>query len=233
MPLTDNHVHVGWYLDGYHRPQEVWRAEQEAGVGDIVVSSTSTCAELYKQVVKEMCALKRLGGEHVHPVLWLTPKMLRTYGLRAMMRAKFRWEGVGIHPEAHKAWATSRKLTRQAVAVAQRLGVPLIVHTGNFACSEAKRFEYLLQEFPAQKFVFAHGRPTPQCVELLGRYGNLWVDTAFMDGESLRTFLSHGLCERLLFGTDAPINRYYDHTVGTAAFIRAHLQELRRLTTEQ
>ena len=66
--MIDNHVHVGWYTDCYHSPMEVWQAEREAGVNEIVVSSTSTCAELYKLVVREMRELICLGGSRVHPL---------------------------------------------------------------------------------------------------------------------------------------------------------------------
>ena len=55
-------MHVGWYTNGYHTPLEVWKAEKDAGIDDIVVSSTSTCAELYKLVVQEIKELIRLGG---------------------------------------------------------------------------------------------------------------------------------------------------------------------------
>ena len=28
--IIDNHVHVGWYRDGYHSPKEIWEAETAA-----------------------------------------------------------------------------------------------------------------------------------------------------------------------------------------------------------
>ena len=83
--MIDNHVHVGWYTDGYHFPKEVWQAELDAGIDEIAVSSTSTCAELYKLVVREMSELIRLGGSSIHPILWLTPKMMKTWGLSYML----------------------------------------------------------------------------------------------------------------------------------------------------
>ena len=75
--IIDNHVHVGWFTDGYHSPKEVWNSAIAAGINGMVVSSTSTCAELYKDVRRELRELKRLGGDRVHPVLWLTPRMLK------------------------------------------------------------------------------------------------------------------------------------------------------------
>ena len=85
--MIDNHVHVGWYTDGYHSPQEIWQAELEAGIEGIVVSSTSICAELYKLVVSEMRELIRLGGPRIHPLLWLTPRMMKTWGIRYMLHS--------------------------------------------------------------------------------------------------------------------------------------------------
>ncbi len=75
--IIDNHVHVGWYRDGYHSPKEIWEAETAAGVDEICVSSTSTCAELYDIVIEEMIELKRLGEEvRCTPSSGLLPKCL-------------------------------------------------------------------------------------------------------------------------------------------------------------
>lgn len=99
--IIDNHVHVGWYRDGYHSPKEIWEAETAAGVDEICVSSTSTCAELYDIVIEEMIELKRLGGSRVHPILWITPQMLKSEKIDKMFLSDIEWQGIKIHPEAH------------------------------------------------------------------------------------------------------------------------------------
>lgn len=88
--IIDNHVHVGWYRDGYHSPKEIWEAETAAGVDEICVSSTSTCAELYDIVIEEMIELKRLEGSKVHPILWITPQMLKSEEIDKMFLSDMR-----------------------------------------------------------------------------------------------------------------------------------------------
>ena len=38
--IIDNHVHVGWFTDGYHSPKEIWGSEMAAGVDGMAVAST-------------------------------------------------------------------------------------------------------------------------------------------------------------------------------------------------
>lgn len=226
---TDSHVHVGWYSDGYHSPAEVLQAEREAGVNEMCVSSTSTCAGLYKLVVKEMQGLVRLGGASVHPILWLTPEMFRSYKLRFMLHSKVRWQGVKIHSESHPEWAHNAALARKAAMLANVLGVPMLIHTGQFEWSQANVFRYLIEENPNQIFVLAHGRPVEQTMEILKSFPNVYVDTAFMAKEQLSVFLEAGMQSRLLFGTDAPINLFYGSNRPTSTFIKEHLGELKSL----
>ena len=58
--IIDNHVHVGWFTDGYHSPKEIWVSEMAAGVDGMAVASTSTCAELYKDVFSGICSTSPL-----------------------------------------------------------------------------------------------------------------------------------------------------------------------------
>lgn len=231
--MTDHHVHVGWYTDGYHSPEQVWKDMLEAGVDEIWGSSTSTCAELHKLVVKEMRELKRLGGERVHPVLWLTPRMFRTYGLRAMLHSRVEWEAVGIHPESHPEWAHNKLMTQKAAEVAAILGVKMIVHTGKFENSEANVFRYLYEGFPNIEFVLAHGRPVEQAISILRDCPNTRVDTAFMPKEDIRRFIDAGFANRMDFGTDAPINMVFNPECPTKEYVRNCIDGLCSVTSEK
>lgn len=225
--IIDNHAHVGWFKDGYHSPMEIWTEERAAGVDEIVVSSTSTCVELYKWVIREMRSLKKLGGDEVRPILWLTPRMLRTYGLRKMLHSKIKWEGVKIHPELHPEWARNPILARKAIAVAQKLRVPMLIHTGEFPISEAKVFEYLFKEYPDQTFVLAHGRPLGQILSILAGNPNVFVDTAFMPIEDIKQIIEHYYLSQIIWGTDIPINRVYYQDIRTRDFISYSLAEIK------
>lgn len=207
--IIDNHAHVGWFRDGYHHPAGIWNDEREAGVDEICVSSTSTCAELYELVIDEMLELKSLACDKVHPILWLTPKMLTGNHLTQMLSASFLWDGVKIHPRAHPEWADEKALTAKAVELAASLGVPMLIHTDEDRSANAETFEFLYKAYPSQLFILAHGKPIEQILRLLPKYKNIVVDTAFMDIKQIQRIANNGYADRLIFGTDAPINRLF------------------------
>jgi len=224
--MIDNHVHVGWYTDGYHSPREIWYAEQEAGIEEMAVSSTSSCAELYKLVVKEMRELTQIGGEHIHPLLWLTPRMMKTWGISYMLHSKVRWQGVKMHWKAHREWYYNRKLMHNALEVARWLQVPVLLHTGNFKECKAGIFMDICKQYDDLSFVLAHGRPFDEAKNVLKECPNVYVDTAFMPADEVKDLADAGYSKRILFGTDAPINLLYNKDVSTADYIRKNLVEL-------
>lgn len=225
--MIDNHVHVGWYTNGYHSPQEVWQAERSAGVDEIAVSSTSTCAELYKLVIWEMKELKRLGKDRIHPILWVTPRMMKTYGIRKMLHSKVTWEGIKMHWEAHKEWFYNPKLAEQVLQIAGKKQLPVLLHTGDFKECHAAVFGKLCKNHPDIKFVLAHGRPIDETISVMRSAPNTYVDTAFMPMEDLKQLVDVGLADRIFFGTDAPINTLYYHEA-TSRYIVDCLDQVRR-----
>lgn len=223
--MTDNHVHIGWYSDGYHYPLEVWKAEQDAGFSDIVVSSTSTCAELYKLVKREICELKKVGGSHVHPLLWVTPRMMKTWGIRYLLHSKIQWRGVKMHWGAHPEWFYDRKLVCKALEIARKRNIPVLVHTGGAKECEPKVFEEMIRQYDDLKFVLAHGRPIEQTIEVMKAHSNTYVDTAFMCVEDVSKLIRKGFVDRILFGSDAPINLVYHKNETVTDYLKGCIKQ--------
>lgn len=222
-PIADYHVHVGWYLDGYHSPYHVWTTERDAGITDIYVSSTSTCAELYKLVVREMKELKRLGGTHVHPLLWVTPRMFKgqcRWALPYMLHSGIRWEGIKMHWEAHPEWKWQPHLVEQVISLADKMQVGVLIHTGEKEISLAKNFDPIIKSHPETMFTLAHARPTEQAIRLLKEYSNTDADTAFMSALQMEEMAKEGLASRIKFGTDFPINEYFWPDLNSTEYIR-------------
>ena len=232
--MTDNHVHIGWYTDGYHSPLEVWRAELDAGIDDIVVSSTSSCAELYKLVVREIKELNKLGGSRIHPILWITPRMMKTWGINYMIHSRVRWEGVKLHWQAHREWYYNHKILHIALDIARRIKVPVLFHTGDFKECHAKVFIDVCKHFSDLDYVLAHGWPIDETMEVMAQCPNVRVDTAFMPVEDVKLLCDNGFAERVLFGTDAPINLLFYKDMTTADYIKWCISNLKdTLTPEQ
>ncbi len=232
--MIDNHVHIGWYTDGYHYPSDVWFVERQIGINEIVVSSTSTCAEQYKLVVKEMRELIRIGGSRIHPLLWITPRMMKTWGINYMIHSRVRWEGVKLHWMAHREWYYNRKILHNALEVARWMEVPVLLHTGNFKECHASVFLDLCKQYNELDFVLTHGRPIDDTTEVLAQCPNVRVDTAFMPAEDVKLLCDNGFAERVLFGTDAPINLLFYKDMSTVEYIRWCISNLKdALTPEQ
>lgn len=225
--VIDNHVHVGWYRDGYHSPKEIWKSETDAGVDEICVSSTSTYAELYDLVINEMKELQILGKQRIHPILWLTPNMLDSSAINSMLYSGIKWEGIKIHPEAHKEWAYNRNLTIQAAKIAQTYNLPLMIHTGEDSFSSAQTFEYLFFRYPHMKFVLAHGKPLKQIISLLAKYHNIVIDTAFMQAKDVKKLVRLGVPDKIIFGTDTPINKIFFNNMTTSKYIQTCIHNIR------
>ena len=227
--IIDNHVHIGWYTDRYHAPREVWNSALAARVDGMAVSSTSTCAELYKVVVREMRQLIKLGGERIHPILWLTPKMMKCrYAVPFMLKSKIRWQGIKMHWEAHPEWSGNRLLVNRALNLARRLGVPVLLHTGNFDVCHAGRFARLIEANGDLTFVLAHGRPIEEAIAILKSQNNVFIDTAFMPEADIQRLADERLDGKILFGTDAPINEVFFPETPTADYIKEQIELLQR-----
>ena len=232
--IIDNHAHVGWFTDGYHTPREVWDSAMAAGIDGMAVSSTSTCAELYKVVVREMRELIKLGGDRIRPVLWLTPKMMKCrYAMPYMLHSKIKWQGIKMHWEAHKEWASNRKLVRQGLELAKQLHVPVLLHTGNFDCCHARLFRDLIISHQELSFVLAHGRPITEALEILNGCDNVWVDTSFIPKDDLMLLAENNFSEKVLFGTDIPINNVFYREVATSDFIQRNINMIQQVFGEK
>ena len=211
----------------------MWLAEQEAGIDEIVVSSTSTCTEMYKLVVKEMRELIRIGGSSIHPILWLTPRMMKTWGLSYMLHSKIKWQGIKMHWMAHREWYYNEKLLRNALEIARWLQVPVLFHTGEYIECKASVFMNVCKQNDDLTFVLAHGRPVDETIEVLASCPNVYVDTAFMPALHVKLLTESGFASRVLLGTDAPINLQFDDDTSTVDYLKNYLSQLQIVLSDK
>ena len=210
--IIDSHVHVGWYINGYHSPLAVWGSLYKAGVSKICVSSTSICAELYNNVKTEFYQLIALAGrDNIKPILWITPKMIKKkWPLKYLFKSKIEWYGIKLHYIAHPQFANSIFWETNYIQIAKRLGnVPVLLHTGEWDTCRAAVFQQIIVDNPDLTFALAHGRPIHETIFLMKQYPNMWTDTAFMPIEDIKKLKEECLTARTIFGSDAPINRIY------------------------
>ena len=230
--IIDNHVHIGWFRDGYHSPLEVWTALKRAGIDKCVVSSTSTCADLYHNILTEFHQLIALAGKkNVKPLLWISPDMIiRKWPLKKLLKSKIEWKGIKLHYISHPHFSKRKEWVNSAILIAYALGkVPVLFHTGEWDTCHAGIFEPLIAEYPDLKFVLAHGRPIDETIYLMKKYPNAWTDTAFMPVEHIKRLKKENLFDRVLFGSDAPINKIYYPNQFTSEYLKERIEEIKKI----
>lgn len=212
--MNDAHVHIGRYYDCYYKSTYAIDFFDEVSVALFAVSSTTTCEEDYTKVISEFKELLSIAPDRVSPVLWITPEMIRSWAVFSMFDQGIEWKCLKIHPQLHPTeWLEGSPLMSLVAAIASVKGLPLLIHTGEMAGCYPRQHEWIIKARPDVTFILAHGRPIDQTIELMKTYANVWCDTAFMPVENIMKLCESGLQERVLWGSDYPILKYYDADV--------------------
>lgn len=133
-----------------------------------------------------------------------------------------------MHWRAHREWYYNRRLLEEALEVARTLDVPVLFHTGEFKECHAGVFLDVCRGHDDLTFVLAHGCPIDETMEVLAQCSNAYVDTAFMPVGNAVSLVQNGFTQRMLFGTDAPINLLFYKDMTTTEYIQRCWTSLQR-----
>ncbi len=226
--LIDSHIHIGQFYDLYTSPKELKQFLDAVDVERFAASSTTICEGNYDKVIAETKELADICGSRFLPVLWITSPMLKDGGLFKLMDSGIRWRCLKIHPQLHpRAWVNNSPEMKWVVAMASVLQMPLLIHTGEMPGCFPLLYEKTILDNPNVTFILAHGRPIGEAKELMKKHSNVWVDTAFMLTEQIRQLCDEKLSDRVLWGTDYPIPKYYNREKDMKAYYLGLVQELK------
>jgi predicted TIM-barrel fold metal-dependent hydrolase len=216
--MTDSHVHIGQYDDAYYDPLEVADIVMSApGMEGFAFSSTTSCAEdvAYIRVEHEIAGFLSAmpyPPEKARPFFWCLPDYIRQGVHIENAAGAIPYRGIKLHPYAQQ-WDIENLIHMDALQrlfdYADRHALPVLIHTGHSGVDSADRFEDFFFEFQNTEFILAHCRPLETAAKMLKTSPNVSGDTAFMPESDLRYLTEHGLGNKLVFGTDFPITRYF------------------------
>ncbi len=209
--LFDSHIHVGQFYDAYFSPKMILDVCKQIGITSMAVSSTSVAEENYPKVLSEFRQLLSQDEIRIVPILWITPRMLRTSGIQQFRNSGICWQCIKVHNYLHHGeWGDAMgPLMRQVVDLAQDMHLPILFHTGNELCYPDD-YAPLIQAHPEQTFILAHSRPVYQTIRIMQAYPNVWADTAFTPIDGIVQMVHAGLIDRMMWGTDLPMMYVYD-----------------------
>lgn len=229
--MIDSHVHVGWFVDRYHSPDKITEDMRSVGFDTILVSSTSTCAEEYDLVIDELSWLKDEWGNNLISALWITPKMLQNGALDKMLSSDIEWKVIKTHWQAHPQFYHSSNLINMILSDSRLMGMPILFHTGLFPECQASVFSKIIAENPDRNFILAHGRPIDETIRILCISKNVFVDTAFMPVSDIVSLVNNKLEDRILWGSDCPINLHFNSETDTVGYLTHKLGDLKAVVS--
>lgn len=231
--LLDSHIHVGQYHEYYFSPKDVHKLMEECGVDYYAVSSTTICEENYERAVHEIEELVSLDSRRVLPVMWITPEGLKG-NIAWYLESDIHWKCIKIHPFLHKGvWESSDSRMIEVVDIARELKVPILIHTGEDPSCHSQLFEPVIRSEPDITFILAHGRPLQEALKLSKKFANAYVDSAFMPVADMKAFIDAGLENKLLWGTDMCIPKYFHPEIDIPTYYKEKLTAFRKICSEE
>lgn len=225
--FNDAHLHIGQFYDIYTTPAELLRYMDDVKIERAAVSSTTICEENYNKVLREMSALIKLGNNRIVPVLWVTAAMLESEEFNRFLDSKICWKAIKIHRQTGWTLQFDEQIA-PCLRVAKKLNIPIIFHTGDDSNCNAGRFETIIRQHIDQQFILAHSKPIGEVQEMMLNYPNILCDTSFQTAENIASLVNIGLEDRILWGSDYPIPKYYYREADMMSYYAQEWHKLKR-----
>jgi len=222
--ITDIHVHIGKYQDLYFEPKEVTSAMKSMGLRHYAFSSTTSFINDYDAIRREVEETVSLSGGRALPILWVTPKMIEDSPELDLFEVSSFFM-IKIHARAH-FFEPDGPFVNRVFAISREYHKPLLIHTGGDDHCDAGRYADVIKKYPAVQTILAHGRPGDEALAVLRASENAYVDTAYMPLVDVELFMSEGFSDRIIFGTDYPLDRYFYPQEDTSIRYENYVREL-------
>lgn len=223
--ITDIHTHFGPYGGREFSVEEVLDKVKKIGlkrIGIMAAPFKGMDDEIpANHKVLELIKLAKKDVEII-PILIVSPGMVKTDPDFKNVE-DIPYKIIKIHPYAYD-WVKHKALLDQTLQFVQKKKFPVMIHTG-YDESNPENHEWLYQKYSDVTFILAHAKPFDSAYKMMNKYKNVWIDISFLDLEQLFEVNNEIDHNRILFGTDFPINElFYEHT--SQEYFNLRIQEI-------
>jgi len=250
--IIDMHSHIGCIMD-FNMPEEnLIKSMDKYGIDFSICSSCESASfdhngktlpytvqksqeETYEQTIA--FARKHKGRIAVMP--WVTPHYEGvTPKLTAIIKENLDITvGIKIHP-VHSLINFNSPQVEEYIKLAEGFNLPILTHTGNTAESCCESVYEMAVKYPKVNFIMGHmglGTDNQEAIKLIRKQKNLYGDTAWVPVKStIQAIMECGI-EKILFGTDNPIDGIDTLDVnpkGERSLYQQYFNELKELLTK-
>lgn len=250
--IIDSHVHFGSILNFKLDKKTVLLAMEKYSVSKAIVSNCEG-AEFNaqqnpipeKEQIPMIVSAKRTidfakdNQGKIFAAIWVKPHLEQPSAeLEYLLKVhQDIVKAIKVHP-FHSAISFDSPEVESYVELAQLLELPVITHTAKDDFSACHHVYDIAKKYPDVKFVMAHmglGTDNKEAIELCSKLPNLYADTAWVPIESAVEFIKKCGSEKLLFGSDMPIDgldTYSENKWGQPSIYREYFKKLQTLISE-
>lgn len=221
--LCDYHIHIGQFEEMYYNPYKVVESLAFCGVHNAYVSSTTSCIRWHtenekrfiinhiKSELHELRYHSKLLKVNMKPLCWIIPERIIEGESFQEIMDENNYEGFKIHLRAQEWNLDNKKVCKLMSDIcyyASKKNIPVLIHTGICDYEKPSRLLRWYLEYPDVIFILAHCKDIDGFIDVSSKCKNIYGDAAFLEKETFKYFVSRGLSEKILFGTDFPITNY-------------------------
>lgn len=226
--IIDCHVHFGKFKDVEYSSEALVNVMREMGVSKWCGMPVFTDDPFILPVLLyEYKKLLALAPNEFLPILGIDPNMIGVLPNLTEFE-DIPYVAIKIHPYIHH-WLPGSEKFNKVLSHVRKKKVPLMIHTGGRALCDAGTFYRICKQNPDINFILCHGRPVSEILSIILDFPiakNIFIDIAFMTIEEIKILISEKLSDRIIFGSDFPINEVYYPDIESKVWYNNRIEEL-------
>lgn len=252
--IIDTHVHIGGEAVGFRMGEGmVIEAMEKYGIDFSIVSNgdSGECDHQqnllpkHLQITQEESLMRTIRFARNFPnkigvAPWVKP-LTEGYS-RAFEKLVYDNKdiifAIKLHP-FHSIISPTDTRVLPYIELAERLGVPVVSHTGGCESADPEHLYEVAKIFPKVNFVMVHmglGTDNKKALNLLGKADNLYGDTTWVPMSTTISAIEKYGSEKMMFGSDMPIDgvdTYLQNPKGDRSMYQDYFKELPKLISQK
>lgn len=248
--IIDTHTHIGTMLNFDMREEHITYMMKEYGINHCIVSN-SECAThdhfqnpIPKNYLKNhvdtnmrVIDFARKNEGKISVALWVNPYENTEPIEKIIKDNRDKVCAVKFHP-FHSALRFDSKEIDNYIKLAKKYSLTVVTHTGDGECDNVRLVYEVAKNYPDVNFVMVHmglGTDNSEAIKLISMLPNLYGDTTWVSIESTLRFLEVCGDEKIIFGSDAPIDgkdTYLDNGKGDRSLYQAYFNEFKDMVSK-
>lgn len=216
--IIDAHTHLGYWPTLNTSLNTLLTSMKNHNIDFSIVSfdgSEFKEPNRFNKLIPQLSASKKLlsivkENKSLLPLIWIRPHTEKNSQELEVFLEKHRdfFYGLKFHPYTSRLRISDPRLAPY-LNIARKFNYPILVHTALDKYSQIKYLCEVCSLYKDINFIAAHAileSDHLETIELLKKYSNLYIDTAWVNISFIKNLKEENLMDRVLFGTDNPID---------------------------